>query len=346
MPGAGLPLVVDLDHTLLRTDLLDECGLDLLTRRPLRLLGCVRALRKGRSAVKAALADAATLDIAQLPVNPDVLSLLRDTTAAGRTLALVSAADQRLVDAVACAVGPDVGGFSLAQGSTADHNLKGDNKAEWLVQRFGAHGFDYAGDAAADLPVWAVSARVVTVGASAHTRRKASQLASADGRDCLHITDLASQRRAALWRLLQPRQWIAEGVLAVVLAACTTVPTAVRLVAAFWLVGLAGRALGGVASAQRLRGTPTPANPVSTGDLGYRTAIIMAAVLSMVALISGAGLLGGAVGVLWMLHAGLCATSPALTGRRVWMARLAGVGRISVCALTGILFGWFYGCTG
>ena len=74
MASTDVPLVVDLDGTLLRSDLLLECASYQLAEAPLRALGRLSALRGGRAAVKAALAQAVELDIATLPWNTAMLS--------------------------------------------------------------------------------------------------------------------------------------------------------------------------------------------------------------------------------------------------------------------------------
>ena len=73
---AGPPLVVDLDGTLVRSDLLVESFLALLSARPLQALRALGALRRGKAAFKAALADQAQVDVHTLPYAPAVLAQL------------------------------------------------------------------------------------------------------------------------------------------------------------------------------------------------------------------------------------------------------------------------------
>ncbi len=69
--------------------------------------------------------------------------------ARGRSIHLVTAADQKTADAVAAYLGL----FDLAAGSDGKRNLKGSQKLDYLRERF-ADGFIYAGDHAADLPLF------------------------------------------------------------------------------------------------------------------------------------------------------------------------------------------------
>ena len=198
-PGA-VPLTVDLDGTLLRTDTLHEALLALVAERPSDIRHLPAWVAEGRAGLKARLADGGTLPGERLPLNAEVVALIEAARAEGRPTALVSAADQRQVDAVAEATGL----FDEAWGSTPGRNLKGEVKARFLVERFGAGGFDYIGDSHADLPVWKAARQGITVGAGARLRRTTSAL----GTDMRHLdpSDAAAGLRARL-RAMRPHQW-------------------------------------------------------------------------------------------------------------------------------------------
>jgi 4-hydroxybenzoate polyprenyltransferase/phosphoserine phosphatase len=156
------PLVVDLDGTLIRSDLLLESWFALLSATPLRLPAALAALARGPAAFKARLAADATLDIARLPFNEEFLAFLRAEHARGRRIYLASAADARFVHAVADELGLFDGVFA-SDGAT---NLKGAAKARALCAAFGERGFDYAGNAGADLDVWQAAGGVLAVNVS------------------------------------------------------------------------------------------------------------------------------------------------------------------------------------
>lgn len=79
----ALPLCVDLDGTLLRTDALLEGGAGLmLSGQGLRSM--VRQRPTSRAALKQSLARLVRLDPALLPYNNELLSYLRSERAAGR----------------------------------------------------------------------------------------------------------------------------------------------------------------------------------------------------------------------------------------------------------------------
>ncbi len=99
-PGVR-PLVVDLDGTLLKTDLLVESFLHLLARKPLSALKALGALGQGKAALKAKLADEAVLDLHLMPVDPAIAALIAERRKAGGDVILASASDERYVRALA-----------------------------------------------------------------------------------------------------------------------------------------------------------------------------------------------------------------------------------------------------
>jgi 4-hydroxybenzoate polyprenyltransferase/phosphoserine phosphatase len=163
------PLVVDLDGTLLRSDLLVESFSATVATRPLKALGGLLALRHGKAALKARLAQDVQLDFAPMPWNEDLLDLLAAERARGRRLYLASAADRSLVEAVAAHFGFFDGVFA-SDGTT---NLSGSAKATALCAAFGEGGFDYAGNDKVDLQVWEKAAGVLVVNANAKLTRQA-----------------------------------------------------------------------------------------------------------------------------------------------------------------------------
>lgn len=156
------PLVVDLDGTLIKSDLLVEAFSALLSTAPLRGPGVLAALRGGRAAFKARVAAEVSLDLDNLPLNPELMAYLRAEHARGRRLFLATAAHESQAREMAARIGLFEGVFA-----SDDHtNLKGSAKARVLCAAFGRGGFDYAGNAAADLDVWQDAGQAVVVNAA------------------------------------------------------------------------------------------------------------------------------------------------------------------------------------
>jgi 4-hydroxybenzoate polyprenyltransferase len=147
----SIPLVVDVDYTLLQTDLFAEGLVHILRDQPLKLPQLlVVYLSQGIVGVKEAAWKLSRHHFDELPLNPDVISLMAQANRDGRKILLCSAGCQDAVNAVGQSLDFPV----ECVGSRNGTNLKASRKADFLVSRFGDKGFDYIGDSKADLPVW------------------------------------------------------------------------------------------------------------------------------------------------------------------------------------------------
>lgn len=275
-------LVVDLDGTLCRTDTLHEGLLRLAATTPLQLLRLPGWLAQGRAGLKARLADKGVLEAETLPLNDDVIEMVRDAQKAGRKTALVSAADHRQVTAVAEATGV----FDEAFGSTESHNLKGAQKAAFLNEHFGTGMFDYVGDSKADAPVWAAARRAITVGAGQRIRR----IAEDANQDTLHIAAPAGRGKAML-KALRPHQWAKNTLLFLPMLAAhdltKLMPVFLGFVA-FSLTASAVYVINDLIDLPSDRAHPRKCKrPFAAGDLNATTGFGMAGALILAALILG-----------------------------------------------------------
>jgi len=166
-PSRAHHLVVDLDGTLIKTDLLIETCLQQLRERPLSSWRIPLWLLGGRSRLKAELAQRCDIDAARLPYREALLQFLREQKQAGVTLTLATASHERLAKRVA----EHLDLFDHVLATTAETNLKGGTKLQAIRNRLGAP-FTYAGDSKADLPIWEASEAAIPVGCSAALTRR------------------------------------------------------------------------------------------------------------------------------------------------------------------------------
>lgn len=275
-------LVADLDGTFCRTDTLHEGLLALAANAPKHLLHLPRWLGQGRANFKARLADQGVIDPAELPLNEAVMETLRMAREAGQKTALVSAADHRQVTAVAEATGL----FDEAYGSAEGQNLKGETKAAFLSERYGAKGFDYMGDSLADVPVWAAARTAITVGAGQGVRRAAEAANSA----ARHIDPPVSKTPAVL-RALRPHQWSKNLLLFLPVLAAHDIGQLVAMIPAFIAFCLTASAvyvMNDLLDLAADRAHPRKRfRPFAAGDLTAATGCVMAGSLLILALIFG-----------------------------------------------------------
>ncbi|MQB13464.1 UbiA family prenyltransferase [Agrobacterium sp. ICMP 6402] len=192
-------LVVDLDGTLLRTDMLYENFWSAFGSNWRCLFSAVSALSHGRAHLKCHLARAATVDASVLPYNDKVLAYIEEWRSAGGRAVLVTASDQQVAQAIA----DHLGIFDEVHGSDGTRNLKGATKAAFLQERFGESGFFYMGDTAADLPVWERAEKAITVDVPRKVRAKVEAL-------CDTVEHLQSEKDSIkpYIKALRPHQWL------------------------------------------------------------------------------------------------------------------------------------------
>lgn len=196
-PAVDKPLIVDMDGTLLRTDALYEGMARAFFRKPFETIAALPLLFKGRPAFKRRIAEIADLGVNLLPLRESLVAHLRREHARGRSLHLYTAADHTLAERVA----ERVGLFESVQGSRGDVNLKGARKLAEIQRRFPG-GFAYAGNSAADLPIWRESDGIVIAAASKSVTDRAQRLGKPVE------AEFADRRSLSTWwRALRVHQW-------------------------------------------------------------------------------------------------------------------------------------------
>lgn len=145
-----IPLVVDLDGTLLRSDLLAESGLNYISSTPWRLFTPIKWLFSGKAHLKANLAQSTSVDVTHLPYDQQVVDFIKQEKAKGRPIILATASHKIYADQIAAHL-PFFDRVLATDGTT---NLSASAKRDMLVKEFGFQGFDYVGNSRADLVVW------------------------------------------------------------------------------------------------------------------------------------------------------------------------------------------------
>jgi 4-hydroxybenzoate polyprenyltransferase len=225
------PLCVDLDGTLIRTDLLFESTLALLKQSPLYLFALPFWLLGGRANLKRRIAQRGKVDIATLPWDLRVVELL-ETERQRRALVLCTASDHMLADAVA----KHLDCFDRVMASDGSRNLSGRHKAEALVAAYGERGFDYAGNETRDLAIWAHARQAYVVNAGDDLAARAGRVSEVAG--------VLPRERAGLrvwFKALRLHQWLKNVLVFVPLLAAHMLlqPAAlVHAVAAFVIFGV------------------------------------------------------------------------------------------------------------
>ena len=146
-----IPLVVDLDGTLLKTEIPWEVFLSVLFKHPFQLLKIIaQKIKKPTPAYfKTETKKWANVSLEHLPFSKNFLNWLKEEKALGRTLILCTGSIQSYAEAIQ----KQTKLFDVVHGSTLGTNLVGSKKALFLTGRYGKQQFDYAGNALPDLTV-------------------------------------------------------------------------------------------------------------------------------------------------------------------------------------------------
>ena len=288
----SIPLIVDLDGTLTPTDTLVESLIKAVKHDPAIVLKIPLWLSRGRAPFKhfIAMQAGAHFDAATLPYNQVLLDYLRDEKAQGRTLILATAADARIANSVAAHLGL----FDTVLASDGRHNLKGDNK-RLMIERIVGQPFAYAGDHAADLPIWKSAAAAVLVGVSPQVERYVREHCVVEQTFPRPGASLKSWMRA-----LRMHQWIKNVLLFVPVLTAFSLPDLQKLLT----VGVAFLAFSLVASATyivndlldldsdrahpRKRSRPFASAEIGLVDGAAISVVMLAAGLAIAALVSAA----------------------------------------------------------
>lgn len=317
-------LCVDLDGTLVSTDLLWESLLSAIRVEPWVLLAVPLWMVRGRPYLKRKLAERSQIDFSTLPYRADTMSFLTTEHGRGRRVVLATASDQTLADGVS----RHVGLFCEVIGSDGVTNLKGRHKAAELIARFGARKFDYVGDSRADVACWAEAADAITVGFEpssgvAHLRRL--------DRDSTPAT--ATSKLRPLLKALRPHQWLKNALLAIPVLGAHQFDSSALLSLVIAFVALSLCASGGYVlndlldlSADRQHARKKR-RPFASGQLSLQTGVM----------IIGAGWLVGfglSAALLPLAFTGLLATY--LVGTAAYSIRLKKEPVLDVLFLAGL----------
>ena len=200
----NIPLIVDLDHTLIDTDLLQESSKGVLKKFPWLIVLFPFWFAKGKGYFKDQLVKRFDIDVTALPYNQTTIDYIKQRKEESDTIILATASHKYYAFKITEYLKIEkkkkvrkniiknhelfVGELQAKQtitheplfddvmASNAKFNLSSHNKAEKLVERFGKQGFDYMGDHIRDLPVWEASNLSILVNVSKRVIKKTAHL--------------------------------------------------------------------------------------------------------------------------------------------------------------------------
>ena len=148
---------------MIRTDLFFESFLKFIKTNPFNVFPFLCWLLQGRSIAKERLAERVEIDASLLPYETELVDYLAEQKKQGRRIVLATASHRRYAEQVALHLEL----FDHVIATEAGDNQKGRRKLATIRALAGEAGFCYAGDSAADRPIWQAAESLIFVNAPA-----------------------------------------------------------------------------------------------------------------------------------------------------------------------------------
>ncbi|PIO45914.1 UbiA family prenyltransferase [Phyllobacterium zundukense] len=231
----AMDLVVDLDGTLIATDLLWESTFQLLKQNMFYIfLLPVWALR-GKGYLKHQISLRVAIDPAILPYRGEFIAYLREEHGKGRRLVLATGAARRFAESIAAHLGV----FDAVYATDEIRNLTSTHKTKFLLETFGDAKFAYAGNSKADVPVFNAASEAIVV-APDRAAAKWQRVHSA------RLFEAPKTSWKAFFKMLRVHQWMKNTLIfvpAILNHEITVLPVLVNAIIAFFAFSAAASAI-------------------------------------------------------------------------------------------------------
>jgi len=190
---------VDLDGTLIKTDMLHESFWSSVKRNPYTAFLALISLVYGKAALKDRLSATSDVDVTTLPYNQSVIKYIEEHRLEGGKSVLITGSSQAYADKVSGYLKL----FDEAYGTRYGNNLTGKAKRDFIHDFLGFKSFSYIGNSKDDLHVWQHANKIITVNTSKRIRKKAEGI----GKPSEHLlTDDVSA--ISYLKLMRTYQWL------------------------------------------------------------------------------------------------------------------------------------------
>ena len=195
----NVPLIVDLDGTLINTDLLHEGFLIFLKKNIFNLFRCLIWLINGKSNLKKNLSEHVKIPYELLPVNKNLVEFMKAESAKGRKIILATASYR----SQAFEISNLIPVFNEIIATDDAINLKGEKKRKLLVEKFGEKNFDYVGNSNSDLKIFASCRYSYLVNPSGSLTKKTMKISEL--KKSWHVTKTSGY---TIVKAIRAYQWI------------------------------------------------------------------------------------------------------------------------------------------
>jgi len=195
-------LYVDLDGTLIKTDILYESVFLLIKKNFWYLFLLPFWLLKGKGKLKYKISQLVDINPKTLPYNEDFLDYLKGEHFKGRELVLATATTEKYAKAIADYL--DI--FSHIIASSADQNVSGSTKLKLIISQ--TKEFEYAGNAMIDMPIFRQAQQSIIVNPTFLLKRKMSKI---DNKS--KVFENKDKIGIAAFKVIRMHQWVKNSLL-------------------------------------------------------------------------------------------------------------------------------------
>lgn len=285
------PLIVDLDGTLLQSDILIESALIFLREQPLHLFKPIAWLRSGKANLKEKLAQEVSIDVAHLPYNTQVLAFIKEQRAQGTPIILATASHQIYADKIA----EHLQLFDKVLATNNHVNLSAHHKRDRLIAEYGEGKFDYIGNSYDDISIWKAARHAYVANPEFGVEKRAKSCS-----DVKQIFQKKNNQFKSWMHALRLHQWIKNLLIFVPLLAShqwTQIHFWVNGLWAFLIFGLCASSvylLNDLLDLQDDRHHATKRyRPFASGDLSIKVGLIVCPLLLILSFAGSIALLPG-----------------------------------------------------
>lgn len=279
-----IPLCVDMDGTLIRTDSMIESIVLLLKQNLIFIFLLPAWLLQGKAKFKGNIAMRVVPEPEILPYNEELIQYIAEEKEKGRKIYLVTAANYQIAERVSRYL--DL--FDGVIASDDKSNIKGVKKRERIVSEIGGR-FDYAGNESADLDIWSHAHVAILVnpghGVEAALRRIKQEVVVLDRHACTWIS---------LLRAIRIHQWLKNGLVFVPLLVShgwESLPSIVEATLAFMVFSFfasAGYLINDILDMASDRRHPVKCKrPIVSGEVSVKLAAGLVVMLFVLAIAVG-----------------------------------------------------------
>lgn len=189
------PLCVDLDNTLIKTDIMFEASIKLLQKNPIKFIIFLYKFFISKSDGKFYLSNNIEIDSKFIPLNEEVLNFCKQRYNAGHEVFIATGAPEKY----ALSICEQFNFVKNVYSSNEKTNLVSTNKRKLLTSLFGEKGYDYIGDSTKDIPIWNSAKHCYLVGNNTLLSKKIF---------FEKVFTVEKNKLSDILKSLRPKQWV------------------------------------------------------------------------------------------------------------------------------------------